>query len=92
MAIRTIRSKGLRELFIDGRTSRIDSRLHNKILDLLDILDAATKPRDMVGVSGFHELKGERKGTHSLYVSRNWRITFRLDNGDAFAVDWEDYH
>jgi proteic killer suppression protein len=39
-----------------------------------------------------HELKGNRKGTFALKVSGNWRVTFRLENGDAFDVNYEDYH
>ncbi|MDQ3687321.1 MAG: type II toxin-antitoxin system RelE/ParE family toxin, partial [Acidobacteriota bacterium] len=39
-----------------------------------------------------HELKGDRKGTWSLTVSGNWRITFTFSEGDAYDVDLEDYH
>ena len=92
MAIRGFRHRGLRDLFVEGRGRRINPRFHGKIVDLLDILDAATGTRDLVGVSTFHALKGDRKGTFSMVVSRNWRITFRLQRGDVLDVDWEDYH
>ncbi len=39
-----------------------------------------------------HELKGARKGTWSVRVRPNWRITFEFDKGDAFDVDFEDYY
>ena len=39
-----------------------------------------------------HELKGDRKGTWSVTVQANWRITFRFVSGDAEEVNLEDYH
>jgi hypothetical protein len=39
-----------------------------------------------------HELKGDRKGTWSVTVSGNWRITFSFEGKDAVDVDYEDYH
>ncbi|MGI2904195.1 type II toxin-antitoxin system RelE/ParE family toxin [Tolypothrix sp. VBCCA 56010] len=39
-----------------------------------------------------HELKGDRKGTWSIKVSANWRITFKFEDGDAYDVNLEDYH
>lgn len=37
-------------------------------------------------------LKGRRRGTWSVSVSGNWRVTFRFDGKDAVGVDYEDYH
>ena len=39
-----------------------------------------------------HPLKGDRKGSWSVRVSGNWRITFAFVGTDADAVDYEDYH
>jgi proteic killer suppression protein len=39
-----------------------------------------------------HELKGKRKGTWSVQVTGNWRVTFKLQKGDIFDVNYEDYH
>ena len=39
-----------------------------------------------------HRLGGDRKGTWSLHVTRNWRLTFRIDDGEIADVDFEDYH
>jgi proteic killer suppression protein len=42
---------------------------------------------------GLHELSGDRKGTWSVKVSGNWRVTFTFSGGgDADDVDYEDYH
>ena len=39
-----------------------------------------------------HQLTGGRKGVWSLYVTRNWRLTFRIDGDEIADVDLEDYH
>lgn len=39
-----------------------------------------------------HELKGSRKGTWSVTVSGDWRVTFRFEGKDAVDVNYEDYH
>ncbi len=41
-----------------------------------------------------HLLTGDRRGVWSLSVSKNWRLTFRVD-GEAIEIidlDFEDYH
>lgn len=37
-------------------------------------------------------LKGRDKGRYSVRVTGNWRLTFAWEDGDAVAVDLEDYH
>ncbi len=39
----------------------------------------------------FHSLQGSPK-RYSVWVSGNWRISFGFQDGDAVAVDLEDYH
>ena len=42
---------------------------------------------------GAHQLTGDRQGVWSLTVTKNWRMTFSIN--DALAVedlDLEDYH
>jgi len=64
-----------------------------RISRLLDRLDAAKQPQDMnLPGLGFHPLKGDRKGTYSVTVSGNWRVTFRFDGENATDLDLEDYH
>lgn len=92
MAIETIRHKGIKELFVDGRTRRVDKRQHEKIIELLDILDAATEKKDLVGVSKFHPLKGNRRGEYAVHVTGNWCLTFKFEDGQVLDVGYEDYH
>ena len=41
-----------------------------------------------------HQLTGDRKGTWSLSVTKNWRLTFRIDQTEIEIIDldYEDYH
>jgi proteic killer suppression protein len=57
-------------------------------------LEAAERPDDMRVPRGnrFEELKGNRKGTYSVRINDQWRITFRWSGGDAHDVRIEDYH
>ncbi len=42
--------------------------------------------------SRLHQLKGDRKNEWSVKVSGNWRVTFQFEDGNAYVVDYEDYH
>jgi len=91
--IRTIRHKGLLRFFSTGDTKGINARHAARIERLLDRLDAATKPEDMLLPGfGFHGLTGVNPKRYAVSVSGNWRITFAFDDGDAVDVYLEDYH
>ena len=59
----------------------------------LTALESAQDIDDM-DIPGFklHPLKGKLKGRWSISVSGNWRITFEFRDGNAFVLDYEDYH
>ncbi len=66
--LKTFQHKGRDELWSRGRTAKIDARMHARILQRLDALDAADLPEDM-NLPGFdfHALKGKpRRYTQSL--------------------------
>ena len=39
-----------------------------------------------------HKLSGDKKGLYAVQVSGNWRIFFEFVEGDAYIVDYDDYH
>lgn len=91
--IKTFKHKGLRKLFEDDNRKGVNPQHAEKLLDLLDRLNAAAEAEDMIFPgSGFHQLIGERKGEYSVTVSGNWRLTFVFKDGDACDVNYEDYH
>ncbi len=91
--IKSFRHKGLARFFSNSDRRGIDAKQADRIRRILNRLDAARKPEDMnIPGFGFHGLSGNRKGTYSVSVSGNWRITFRFEAGDAIEVNLEDYH
>ncbi len=65
-------------------TARRKLRLLNRVRTLHDL----RAPRN----NRLEELKGTRKGTYSIRINDQWRITFRWVDGDAADVRIEDYH
>ena len=65
----------------------------DKLRDILARLDAAGATNDM-DLPGFrlHPLKGEHKGLWAISVNANWRVVFRMAEGEVFDVDYVDYH
>lgn len=92
MAVVNIKHKGLLELYKTEHTKKIGSQFHKPLLELMDILDAATALQDLSGVADFHPLKGKRKGEYSMHVNGPRVITFKFKDGDVFDVQFEDYH
>ena len=92
--IRSFRHKGLRDLFLTGRSAGVRPDLKKRCLARLDALDAATELRQL-DLPGFrlHPLKGDQAGRWAVDVSGPWRITFAWSEaGDAQRVDLEQYH
>lgn len=91
--IRTFAHKGLERFFLDGVKKGIQAKHAQRLADLLDRLNASSAVKDMnFPGSGLHQLKGRLRGYWSVKVSGNWRVIFQFKDGDAFAVDYVDYH
>ena len=91
--IKSFAHKGLEDLFYKGSTKGIQTQHADKLRRLLDRLDAASVVQDMdYPGSGLHQLKGDLKHHWSVKVSGNWRVTFRFEDGDAYIVNYQDYH
>ena len=91
--IKSFKHKGLEQFFTMDSKKLLDARDIPKITRILDRLDAATEVKDM-DIPGWdlHALKGNRKGIWSVSVRKNWKITFYLENSNAYDVNLEDYH
>jgi proteic killer suppression protein len=85
--------KGLKKLFESGNSAGINPQHVTRSRQILALLETAETLDDMdLPGLNLHELKGKRKGTWAVKVSGNWRVTFQLQKGDAFDVNYEDYH
>lgn len=91
--IQSFKHKGLKLLFEKDDHGKISPHDLPKLENILAVLNHASKPEDMA-LPGFrlHPLKGDRKGSWSVTVRANWRVTFKIKDGDAYEVDLIDYH
>ena len=91
--IRSFRHRGLRRLYERDDPSRIAADQVARITLALADLDVAGKPSDL-DLPGYrlHPLRGDRRGSWSISITGNWRITFRIEDGDVYDVDLVDYH
>jgi len=91
--IQKFKHKGLKRLFESEISSGVDPQHVTRIRKILALLETAENLEDMdLPGLGLHQLKGNRKGTWAVKVSGSWRITFKIQSGDAFDVNYEDYH
>ena len=91
--IQSFRHRGLKRFFESGDVSGIQPNHGKRLRMLLAALDTAHTIDDM-NVPGFrlHPLKGKDRGRWSAWVDGNWRLTFVFRNGQAYVLDYEDYH
>ena len=91
--IKSFRHKGLKRLYETGKPLGVQTTHASRLRMQLLALDTAHEIDDM-DIPGFklHLLKGKLKGRWSISVSGNWRITFEFREGNAFVLDYEDYH
>ena len=91
--IRNFRHKGLKRLYEQGDKSKLRTDIAEKAELYLSVLDTAENIEELnvIGFS-FHALKGNMLGLYSVSVSRNHRIVFRFEEGEAYDIDLRDYH
>jgi proteic killer suppression protein len=91
--IKSFAHKGLAGFFTTGSKAGIQPAHAQRLRRQLAQLNQSGTPADM-NVTGWklHPLKGELAGHWSVWVSGNWRVTFKFDGADAVVVDYQDYH
>lgn len=91
--IKSFKHKGLKQLFEKGVTSGVLAKDAERINDRLQSIDIAKDISELNRqIYKLHKLKGDREGYWSITVRANWRITFQFINGDAYILNYEDYH
>jgi proteic killer suppression protein len=98
MKIASVRHKALRKLIEADDASGLPSAAIEKIRNILSFLQDMDSTEELRALPHWraHRLGGDRRGTWSLSVTRNWRITFgvaeRAREKEIVDLDFEDYH
>ena len=96
MRIRNVVHKGLRKLIEDDNAAGLQPAVADKLRKIVSFLQEMEHEDALrsIAVWKAHQLTGNRKGVWSLFVTKNWRITFSIDQGEIEIIDlnYEDYH
>jgi toxin HigB-1 len=94
MEIASISHKGLRRFYETGSSKGLVGDVA-RLRRMLAFIDAAASLDELAVPPNFglHALTGDRKGVWSMTVTKNWRLTFQIDENNALVdLDLEDYH
>ena len=94
MQIRSIRHRGLRRLIENDDVRELHHDFVGRVRRVIAALVLAANAESILGPPGWriHRLTGDRAETWSISVSGNWRITFKIREGEIADLDLEDYH
>lgn len=96
MKIRNFAHKGLKLLYTEDTAKGVPPDALDKLRKMLAYLDNMEDPEELRALTAWkvHTLTGDRTGTWSLSVTRNRRLTFRIDASEREVCDvnLEDYH
>lgn len=96
MKIRSVRHRGLPRLIELDDPAGLQAQFVDKIRKIIAFLQDMESEEELRTIPSWkaHKLAGDRKGAWSLFVSKNWRITFRIDQAEIEIIDldYEDYH
>ena len=85
--------KGIGDFFYTGKKKGIRPEHAGRLEIILDRLNAANEVKDMnYPGSNLHKLTGDKECRYAVKVSGNWRVFFEFFDGDAYVVDYDDYH
>ena len=91
--IKSFKHKGLKKFFESGSTAKIDAHHAAKLRLILSDLNSAHTVGDMDSPAyKLHALKGNRKNIYSVWINGYWRVTFEFYDGNAYILNYEDYH
>jgi len=91
--IKSIRNRGLRELFETGRSRRVQPKHVERLKRILSLLNVVTHARELTSPGlRLHRLEPRKADRYSVWVDENFRVTFEFDGTDVIGVNYEDYH
>ena len=92
--IENITHKGLKLLWEKNNSSKLPAEQLDKIKRILSVLNTAKTLDPLRVLPGYrlHQLSGDMKGFWAIWVTGNYRIIFRFENGNVSDVNYIDYH
>jgi proteic killer suppression protein len=86
--------KALERFWRDDDARGLPAKQIEKIRAMLTAVSEAENLAEIERYSGWrlHLLKGDRRGTWAMIVTRNHRLTFRLSGRNVAEINLEDYH
>ncbi len=91
--IKSFKHKGLENFFYTGKKRGIRPEQADRLERILDRFNAANDIKDInYPGSDLHKLMGDKEGQYAVRVSGNWRVFFEFIEGNAYVVDYNDYH
>jgi len=92
--IRSVAEPETEQFSTTDKTRRLPQDILRRAAMRLRQLDAATRIEDLrlPPSNRLEPLKGNRAGQHSIRINDQWRVCFRVVDGDAFDVEIIDYH
>jgi proteic killer suppression protein len=94
MRIASFRNRELERFWRRDEVRGIARQYERKLRAMLTVIEEAENITELETIPGwrFHPLKGDRKGIWSLKLTRNQRLTFRIEGSVVSEIDIEDYH
>jgi len=91
--IKTFKSSALKKFWQRNQKQFVPANYCQKIKRILTGLDRCIDAEEMnLPAYRLHQLSGGLAGFWSIKVSANWRIIFRMEDGNIYDVDLIDYH
>jgi proteic killer suppression protein len=90
-----VKHKGLRRFIEADDPSRLHAVAVDRLRKMISFLQDMEDEQELRSVPSWkaHQLTGDRKGVWSLFVTKNRRLTFRIDQLEIEIIDldFEDY-
>ena len=92
--IKTFADKQTQQLYLTGKARRVPPEVVKRAARKLEQVNAAARVEDLEVPPGnrLHLLEGDRQGQYSISVNDQFRLCFRFTDGDAYDVEFCDYH
>ena len=92
--LRTFNSKETEKIWIGTTSRRIPIDIQQRARRKLRMMNNAQNLNDLLlsPANRLEQLKGDRKGQHSIRINNQWRICFKWEENNCYNVEIVDYH